>query len=483
MPDDTIRSGAFSSLQDIFKPGARLDFQLLAVFILINAIVLFNACFHDPLINYDPAAHLKYYEILSTGRFPVPMESKEYFCPPLPYTFPAGLMAFTGMSKFRAAKCAQGLNFFLSLGLLFYLLKTCHLLDPRPILKLGALVFLGMLPVYYRTFAFVRGEPWVAFFSVFILYYVVLILVKGRHTFKNIVILALAMGLCALSRQWGILLFPSVFVFMCLIGLRDPLRRRAALTAILASVIGIALVSGWFYVNSMMVYGSTTAFNRKPAPSFSFKNQPRHFYFSLQPGLLFSNPVYPNFPNRLLPILYSDTWGDYWGHFTVFGMDKYTLDYVNGPYIHGMRLNKQPQDHIITNYHTIGKYLGLVNLFCVFPSLLSIAALLFCLKEAFSKRQSPERREILIFVLLSIASVMLGYFWFLVRYPFPPGGYTIKATYIIHVFPFVALCVGVFLSHIEKKRKALSLILLGLLCFVMAHNIPAMITHYRLHLF
>ena len=45
-----------------------------------------------------------------------------------------------------------------------------------------------------------------------------------------------------------------------------------------------------------------------PAPSF---------YLGSGNGNLFSDPIRGAFPNQLLPILYSETWGDYWGYFVV----------------------------------------------------------------------------------------------------------------------------------------------------------------------
>src|SRR5262249_20694171 len=139
---------------------------------------------------------------------------------------PALLMSLTGVKVFWAAKFAQFLNVCLSAGLTFYLIKTCRLITSRSSLAVGSLIFLGILPVYYKTFAFFRGEPYVAFFAVVIMYYTLLI-VLGRHfTTINATILGGAMGLCALSRQWGILLLPAIFLLMVLQAIRYPQWRK-----------------------------------------------------------------------------------------------------------------------------------------------------------------------------------------------------------------------------------------------------------------
>ena len=224
-----------------------------------------------------------------------PEDSDEFFSPPLPYLLPALLISLTGMKVFWAAKLAQCVNFLLSLGLTLYLVKACELIKPQSSLKFGSLFFLGMLPAYYKTFAFVRGEPYVVFFAVVVLYHVLLMSVRERFSTATATILGAAMGLCSLSRQWGILLFPPVFMFLGFEWVRLPQWRYAITKTICLCFVLILVVSGWFYSSLHLRYGSMTAFNRKPATHFSLNNQPLDFYFGLSPKSLFENPIRPNF--------------------------------------------------------------------------------------------------------------------------------------------------------------------------------------------
>jgi hypothetical protein len=82
--------------------------------------------------------------------------------------------------------------------------------------------------VYYKTFAFVRGEPYVAFFAVVVLYYVVLILVRKRFFTVHALLLGCALGCAALSRQWGMFLFPAVGLFGAVQWIRCPGDRLAS---------------------------------------------------------------------------------------------------------------------------------------------------------------------------------------------------------------------------------------------------------------
>jgi hypothetical protein len=465
-----------------FQSGNGFDIKLILVFLILNGIVLVNACLHDPRFGYDASEHLKYIKILSQLRLPTLQETEQFFAPPLSYAFPAILIALTGMEVFWAAKLAQFMNFFLSVGLTWYLIKTCQLINLQSSLKLGALVFLGILTVYYKTFAFIRGEPYVAFFAVVIMYYTLLMSIRERFTATNAAILGGAMGLCALSRQWGILLFPAVVLYLFFKWISLP-QNRAQITKTLCLCLVITfLISGWFYISLHVKHGSGTAFNRKPAAQFSFRNQPLDFYVGLSPRLLFNNPIVPNFPNQFLPIFYSELWGDYWGLFTIYGRHTEWNTFIDADsllQIFSLDINLS---RIETNYKSFGAYLGRVNLISTFPSALALVSLVIALMGILrghgNNQLKARQREIYSFLLLAICTTMVGYFWFLIMYPNIEQGDTIKATYVLQIFPFIAILVGIFIGKIKKRSRFLYRLILGGLCFVFFHNIFAMITNY-----
>ena len=111
-------------------------------------------------------------------------------------------------------------------------------------------------------------------------------------------------------------------------------------------------------------YGSITAFNRDPS-SFSFRNQPLSFYFGLGLNDIFSKPIRGfSMTNMVLPVLYADTWGDYWGYFNVT-MGKGGLD---------------------TNYEIV-PYLGRVNLISLFPICFIFGIFLFIKNQKSMKNE------------------------------------------------------------------------------------------------
>jgi hypothetical protein len=476
----------FTELISPLKLGNRFDIELVVVFVLINGLVIFNACLHDPRIGYDADGHLSYIQTFSQFCLVTPQDSHEFFSPPLPYVIPSLLIAITGMNVFCAAKLAQLTNVFLSIGLTLYLIKACKLISSRSSLNRGALAFLGIFPVYYKTFAYVRGEPYVVFFAVAMLYYTLLMVIREQFTSLNTIILGVTMGLCALSRQWGILLLPAVFLFLGFQWIRLPQLRYPIAKAICLCLLLITVISGWFYISLYSRYGSITAFNRKPTTNFSLTNQPLKFYVGLSPKMLFSNTVRPNFPNQFLPIFYSELWGDYWGYFIVNGRDTNNAEFVSGHTLNRLFSEDNPPHWLESNYNTVGAYLGRVNLISIFPSVLALISLVIAAKGMLQKNINDpliaHQRGIYAFLLLEIIISMVGYFWFCIRYPNPENGDTIKATYMLQVFPFVAILVAIYLEKIEKRSHFLYQLIIGGLCCCFIHNIIAMLTHYNLYL-
>ena len=166
---------------DILRSRGRLNKPLLAIFILILSLLLLNAFLHDPTTGYDAQDHLHYVQSLASDwRLPSKAETGQYYSPPLPYFAPAVLTSLH-FGLWKALKLAQFINVLLGAALLLYLLRICELVSPQNTrLKILALGLLGLLPVFYRSFALVRGEPWLAFLSIYIAYDSLVIFLKSR---------------------------------------------------------------------------------------------------------------------------------------------------------------------------------------------------------------------------------------------------------------------------------------------------------------
>lgn len=454
---------------------------LLAILIAMNGMVLLNACLHNPSIGYDAGAHTRYMITLAQGRLPAPSDSNEFFSPPLAYVLPAICTGVLGSSTFWALKMAQLFNVVLSIGICFYMLKLCDLMRPgNTQLKLVSILCLAILPVYYKTFAFVRGEPFVLFLTVRIAYDAMRLYGAntGWPSHRIIALLGIELGLLALSRQWGFMLFPALIVWVGLRSLKRTDFNRVVLS--LAAVLTLSFsVGGWYYLHLWARYGSPTAFNRTPT-TFSIRNQPLSFYLGTGMDHLFKDPVRPRFTNQFMPVFYSDIWGDYWNYFSVSGRDTRSGGPVFGPHLEARLAHESGVAGLETNWASMAKYLGRVNAASLIPTLLMVAGLMlgfWRLVRLPFVQDPPPTYSIAALSALAVSTTLLGFLWFLVKYPSDSGN-TIKATYVIQIFPFIAILTAEAVLSMRKHTPLFATMAIILLLAVGVHNTGAMITRY-----
>ena len=221
----------FHASQRPFMVNGHRDTPLLLLFLLINVLMSINVVLHHPMIGYDAVAHLRYVQALAEFRLPTAADTKEFFLPPLPYVLgaiahhfiapwctAAGIGEGWGITAIPpclvvAGKVAQLQNIPLSLGTTWGLVAISHLFAPNDVgYKRVVLGALGMLPVYYKTFAFVRGEPFLVCITVLVLLFTLRLLLNRptSNRWRYILLLGAMLGLLLLSRQWGVFLPAAV---------------------------------------------------------------------------------------------------------------------------------------------------------------------------------------------------------------------------------------------------------------------------------
>lgn len=439
---------------------------ILAIACIINVLVAVNAALHNPFIGYDADNHLDYVSVLAE-HLPNQSDSLEYYSPPLPYFLPSRIFQLcesnTVTCKYVAGKFAQGINLLLSIVITVFLIKIADLIRPKDQhFKIATLLMFGLLTVYYKTFSQVRGEPYVAFFEV-VSIYLVLKLAQTPEvvTLKDGILPGICLGGLCLSRQFGFLLFPAIGCLAVLIVIRKKTLGLKYGGVILFSFFVAFITCSWFYFHLNRTYGSFTPYAIRPR-AFSFSNQPLSFYRNTGIGnfSLFRSPTRKTFNNELIPIFYSETWGDYWGYF-VFRREG-ILEYKS-------------------NQAAINPYLGNVNLVSLIPSFIFAIGMIFGLRSLMqslnSTNSSFESRAFSFFVLIVLIS-LAGYLWYLLRYTMIPKGATIKATYMIQIFMVLPFLAASFLEKIRETNSRLYFLCLASALAVFVHNLPAMITHY-----
>ena len=443
-----------------------LNRVILAIACIINALVAVNAAFHNPFIGYDADNHLDYVSVLA-DHLPTKSDSLEYYSPPLPYFLPSLIFQLcesnTITCKYVAGKFAQGINLLLSIVITVFLIKIADLIRPKDQhFKIATLLMFGLLTVYYKTFSQVRGEPYVAFFEIVSIYFVLkLTQTPEAVTLKDGILPGICLGGLCLSRQFGLLLVPAIGCLAVLIVVRKKTLGLKYGGVLLFSFFVAFITCSWFYFHLNRTYGSFTSYAIRPR-TFSFSNQPLSFYRNTGIGnlSLFRSPTRKTFNNELIPIFYSETWGDYWGYF-VFRREG-ILEYKS-------------------NQAAINPYLGRVNLASLIPSLIFAGGMIFgigSLQRSLSFTSSSfESRAFSFFVLIVLIS-LAGYLWYLLTYTMIPKGATIKATYMIQIFMVLPFLAASFLEKLRAINPRLYSLSLALILAVFLHNLPALITQY-----
>src|SRR5271157_3466995 len=462
----------------LFRCNGKIDPIVLTLCLVINIIVLANSILHFPKIGYDAIENLNYIQILP-DRLPSRQDTYEFFSPPLPYFLPSRFdiicekyvsdtfknkndVTSSPTCRTYDGKFAQGFNVLLSIGTTILLLMIAEQIKPgNRFFKISTLMMLALLTVYYKTFSQVRSEPYLVFFIALSIFLIIDILKSTSFNYKLIIATGISLGFLVLSRQWGFFIFPDIFLLILWIFIQDRqmswLRTKQFFFIALLS----ALVGRWFYIHLYLDYGTFSAFNIKQPKYPSAEEASLFFRQSELQGLkLFQKPVRPVFDHQsFFAIMYSETWGDYWGYFTF------------------IKPGSSPDN--IGNQTAIAPYLGQVNLASVLPSLLLLAGFLLGVIQIFQFRKSSTlERASFVFITLLALSTILGYLWFVYRY-FMQTNLVIKATYIIQFFVALLFLFAGFMEVIRKRSQLAYNLILFLLILVFIHNLPAMITRYN----
>lgn len=473
-------TSVFARLLDLFRVDGRWSVPILLAFAMVNLIVLWNAIAHDPRFGYDAPGHIAYVRTLAAGGLPTPQDSHEFFSPPLPYV-PAALAwrildgSLNDTRQIVALKVAQFGHVLASLIVCWSLLAIAKLVRGDAWMRVASLVALGMVPAYYRTFAMVRGEPWMAALLLLGAYHVLKAFAIDRPTLGRAIVAGLLLGGAVLSRQWAFFALPV----LGLIGLwrlvGDPENRLKTLACGAALLACAAVSGGWYYAHLHHTYGSMRAFNRPPA-----EEEPSVESFHAAGSLLSAMvraPVRDAFDNHPVWLFYSDTWGDYWRYYLVYARDQ--KGRLVKPVLAERLIDSGKSKS--SNLSTMPEYLGRVCAVSIVPT----ACLLIGLGYGFyaARRVRVRADGGSTFVLPALAfmvfATLLGYGWFVATYPNDHLD-TVKASYPLQIFPLLAICASAMWCALHDRRPLFARMVGTAVLLVLLHNLPAMFTRYTL---
>jgi hypothetical protein len=267
------------------------------------------------------------------------------------------------------------------------------------------------------------------FVSTLALFLTVRMLVRRSYGWRSAGLLGVALGAAQLVRGFNLWLVPIVLAGLAAAAIGGSVARRRAALSGLVALAATALVAGPWYVRQTIRYSNPLVFNRSAPHVALLHRRPASFYVGLGLPKSITSPVRPNFTNELVPTLYSDIWGDYFGYFawttTEGGATPAPLD-------------------------TLGeRELEAQNVLGFVPTVLAIGGVL-ALLVASLRRASP---ALLVVGLLPVVG-LLGFLAFTVAYPSGDGD-VIKASYVLTTLPGWAIGFGFALSKLSRLRAPL----------------------------
>jgi hypothetical protein len=376
------------------------------------AIAGWNAFSYPWVFGFDAAEHSEYVRALAErGELPTGGAS---YTPPGFYVLAAGTTELgDALGLEQPERGVQLLNAALGVGTALLLVVLARLLFPgRPVVRWTALAFFVCCPIVLRTVAMFHPQPLALFLSTLALTLTVRMIVRRDYGLWAWVSLAAALGALQLVRSVGLWTVAVVLLTLVVTAAAEPSQRRAIRNGLAIYATGALLLALPWYVHLQYTTGSAVLGRSATSTPLS-ERWPAAFYVS--PGLpdVISEPHRGALPPRFLPILYADTWGDYFGIWSWGPPRPELTTRVNG------RLVVQSAVGLPLTAFALAGWFALLGL--------AVARW----------RDAPERLVVVLMPFVSLA----GSLYYAVQQPSTDGD-TVKAMFLLTAVPAWSLSFG-----------------------------------------
>jgi hypothetical protein len=283
-----------------------------ALLSLLGIVAVWNAFSYPPIGGFDAAEHITYArDLVERGEL---AEGGASYTPPGFYVLAGGAIKLgEALGMDEPERVAQLLNAAFALGGGLLVLALSRLLFPgRPVVRWAALAFFVCCPVVLKTVAMFHPQPFAMFLSLLAFWITARMIVRRDYRARLWIALALSLGAAQLVRSVSVWTVGVVLFTLVAAGVAQPEQRRRIRNALAISAVGAVLVPLPWYIH-LQTSTSSAVLGRGIAVA-SFENfWPAAFYVS--PGLpdVITHPHREALEPLFFPILYAETWGDYFG--------------------------------------------------------------------------------------------------------------------------------------------------------------------------
>jgi len=435
------------------------------ILLLAGVILVHNILTYPPKGGFDYVRRTTYSRIISQEfRFPTYEETSEVYDAPAFY-FLSGLMArgIAAISHSEFLDALAHVRFLTAiLGLVsFYLwYKIFNHLYPKN--KFGSvffILFLASVPVFYRVGAMIVSELLTCFNTALTFYYFICHFLT-KPSYKKSVILSLLISFGLLTRISFFAIALAIFIGILIwFGAKKKWWLAVKLLSVIALII--LILTGWFYLGrhqgKLLNFGIVKEL---------YDQVPDHepirldFYYDIPFKLMINYPIRPylSYPSYLLPIYYSDFWGDYWNYFPQrrFGPDEFQT----------AKVKRQVYSEARRKYLAWQVQVNLI------PTLIMIAGFsyfFFTRLRSLIKRKADVKTISEFILALAVIFIWGSLVAIVTKYPGGEGDW-IKAPYSLLIVPIYIYSTSVFLFTWLKKYPIVYWSTLVILLFSIMNN-------------
>lgn len=396
----------------------------VALLALLAFLALRNAFTYPSIGGYDAQEYITYArDVAERGALP-PNGVGAYYTPP-GFMAIAGLMGSLGRAldmrdPDHLGQLVAAVSVVATGVVVFLLART--LWPRRPVVWLASVGFYSFFPIVLKTGAMFHPEPLGMLVTAGAMLVLALMVRGEAYSWKLASCLGVLLGLGQLVRAWSLWMVAVAVVVLATVAILDRTVRRSALRAAAVALALAVIVPLPWYVHQATRY-SNPVFDRPQESGFLLSRRPLAFYVDAgYPDIVF-RPWQGHLNDRFIGVLYSETWGDYFGI------------WAWGP---GRGDRTDAIDASLVRQSVLG----------LLPTALALAGLLSLLGLAVARpREDVARLIVVLPPLAALASVLyLG-----VAYPTSDGD-TVKGTYALAAVPAFALCFGFAFDVLARRR-------------------------------
>ena len=399
---------------------------------LLGLVALWNALVYPPLGGFDAREHIAYAYDVADGRLP---EGGASYTPPGFYAAAAlGIRLGEPLGMDEPERLAQLMNALCVVGAGLLVLVLARLLLPgRPLARWAALAFFVCSPVVLKTAAMFHPQPLAMLLSLLALTTTAWMVARRDYRFRLWAALALSLAGAQLVRSVSIWVVGVVLVTLVAAAVAQREHRRRIVTALAACALAMVLLPLPWYLHNQST-GGNAVFGRGMSVLSLDNPWPAAFY--VDPGLpdVITHPQRAELGVGLVPILYAETWGDFFGIWS-WGTARHELT------------------------SAVDRRLALQSIVGLPLTALALAGWFALAALTLSRwREAPERLVAALVPFVGLAAVV----YYATR-SYRPDGDTVKALFLLPAVPFWALSFGFAADVLIERSRRLGLVVLAFL--------------------